>query len=161
MRTWRVSHFGGHVFAPTLVEMPTSHFWAYVESPQAEQIALRTSDVANLRGHYRGWSGMEGGFLQAAERELWQQYGWEWFDYRKAGEILRQDADNEHPQWAEVRISFMTPDGSLQGQADVRVSIRNHINTITTTGNDHTYDYPQYVVTIQSVINQSAETLTI
>lgn len=146
VRTWRVSHFGGHVFAPTLIDMPTSHFWAYVEAHQAEQIVRRQGDVANLRGHYRGWSGVEGGFLQAAERELWQQYGWQWFDYRKTAEVLQQDTANERPQWAEVRISFINSDGSLQRQVDLYVAVRDYINTITTTGNEHTHDYPQYVV---------------
>lgn len=26
LRVWRVSHFGGHVFAPTLMDMPTGHY---------------------------------------------------------------------------------------------------------------------------------------
>jgi hypothetical protein len=159
MRVWRVSHFGGHVFAPTMIEMPTAHYWAYVEAPQAEQIANRRGDVAALRGHYRGWSGLEGGFLQAAERELWQQYGWEWFRCHKTSEILVQDSA-ELPQWAEVRICFTAPDDSIQGQIDMRVEVHDCITTITTTGNEHTHDYPQYVVTTLSMINQTGEKLT-
>ena len=47
LRVWRVSHFGGHVFAPTLLDLPTGHLWAYVEAAQADQIAARSGSVAS------------------------------------------------------------------------------------------------------------------
>jgi len=111
LRVWRVTHFGGHVFAPTFIDMPTGHYWAYVEREQAKQITERQGDVRPLFGHYRGWAGLGDGFLQALERQLWQQHGWDWFDYAKAGEIVNEDASDD-PQWAEVRLRYMTkPDG--------------------------------------------------
>ncbi len=100
LRVWRVTHLGGHVFAPTLMDMPSGHFWAYVGAEQAAQIVRRDGDPGTLRDYYRGWAGLSDGFLQAAECELWQQQGWTWFDYPKTGEILAQAND----KWAEVRI---------------------------------------------------------
>lgn len=144
LRVWRVSHFGGHVFAPTLMDMPVGHYWAYVEADQARQIVARDGDPAALRGHYRGWAGLESGFLQAAERDLWQRYGWDWFGWAKHGEVLAQDADD--PAWAEVCITLTRPDGRREVW-EARVEVARHIETITTTGNDHTYNYPQYIVT--------------
>ena len=146
LRVWRVSHFGGHVFAPTLIDMPTGHYWAYVEETQARQIVMRCDDVAALRGHYRGWAGVEDGFLQAAERELWQMHGWDWFVWPKRGVIVLQDADTQHPTWAEVRIEASTPDGTRYAYA-LRVEVSRYIETITSTGNENTHRYPQYTIT--------------
>ncbi|MCU0480778.1 MAG: sucrase ferredoxin [Anaerolineae bacterium] len=145
LRVWRVSHFGGHVFAPTLIDMPTGHYWAYIEEAQARQIALREGDLPPMRGHYRGWAGLAGGFLQSAERNLWQQHGWAWFDYPKSGEIIAQDPDTEHPEWAEIRIRYQTSDGETVDY-EGRVDVARYIETITTTGENNTYQYPQYQV---------------
>jgi hypothetical protein len=145
-RVWRVSHFGGHVFAPTLIDMPTGHYWAYVEPPQADAILTRTGDPAALRGHYRGWAGVKDGFAQAAERECWQQHGWAWLSYPRSGTVLSQDADPQHPAWAEVLIRHVPPDGE-PGAARLRIEVSHTIETITTTGDDHTYAYPQYRMT--------------
>lgn len=145
LRVWRVSHFGGHVFAPTLMDMPTGHYWAYIEEAQADQIIRRTGDVGALRGHYRGWAGMGRSFAQVAERELWQREGWDWFEYAKCGEIVAQDRDEENPQWADVQINYQDPDrGERRYQAHVVVS--HTVETVPTTGRTETYSYPQYSI---------------
>ncbi len=145
LRVWRVSHFGGHVFAPTLIDMPTGHYWAYVEEQQAEQIIRRSGDVSALRGHYRGWAGIGRSFAQVAERELWQRAGWEWFDHAKCGEIIEQDSNAEDPQWAIVRINYQSGAGQpLTYQAQVVVS--HAVETVPATGRTESYLYPQYVV---------------
>ncbi|HVU10352.1 MAG TPA: hypothetical protein VHD90_03700, partial [Phototrophicaceae bacterium] len=137
--------FGGHVYAPTLTDMPTGHFWAYVGAIQAEQIVRRHGAVEALRGHYRGWSGLEEGFLQAAERELWQREGWRWFAYPKTGAMLTRDTASPEPQWAEVRIEFITPAGA--GAYEARVEIEQQIETEHSSNDPHTLVYPQYRVT--------------
>ncbi len=146
LRVWRVSHFGGHVFAPTLMDLPTGHYWAYVEGEQAEQIIRRNGDVRALRGHYRGWSGMGRSFAQVAERELWQREGWAWFDYAKCGEVLEQDPDEEHPQWANVRI-VCRHSGGMEMAYRAHVAVAQTIETVPSTGRAETTSYPQYVVT--------------
>lgn len=143
LRIWRVSHFGGHVFAPTLMEMPSGHFWAYMEESQADQIARRDGSVADLRGHYRGWAGLENGFLQAAEREMWLREGWRWLDWPRQGQVLAQD-DAEQPTWAEVCLVFRDDDGQYAYKA--RVEMTGAIDTIHTTGQKGVYPYAQYNV---------------
>lgn len=146
VRVWRVSHFGGHVFAPTFMDMPTGHFWAYIGEAQAGQIMRRDGDVSALRGHYRGWAGVEEGFQQAAECELWQRHGWAWFDYPKRAETLARDESATEPVWADVRLTYS--DGvQTEASADVRVEVSRAIETIVTTGEPATYPYPQYRVT--------------
>jgi hypothetical protein len=145
LRVWRCSHFGGHVFAPTLIDLPTGHYWAYVEPPQAEQIARRNGDPCDLRSHYRGWSALNHSFLQAAEREAFLREGWRWLDYRKMGWITAQDQADE-PGWGEVRLSFISPDGAYSGEYEARVEVGRYVTTISTSNDDHTHAYAQYQV---------------
>lgn len=154
LRVWRVSHFGGHVFAPTLMDMPTAHYWAYVEEAQARQIIERQGDVTALRGHYRGWSGLDYGPLQVAERDLWQREGWAWFDYPKCGEVLAQDTTVEEPSWAEVSVTYTTPTGT-EGSYTARVAVTHHIATRSATEQEKSYAYPQYGVTVLPSPTQS------
>jgi hypothetical protein len=144
LRVWRASHFGGHVFAPTLIDMPSAHYWAYIEAQQAEHLIRRTGEVALLRGHYRGWAGVPYGFAQAAERELWQTHGWSWFDYPKAADLLAQDADTTDPKWAEVRIMYQTAPDSAPIAVDLHVEVSHTIETPPSTNDLETYAYPQY-----------------
>ncbi len=51
--------------------------------------------MSALLGNYRGWAGVDGGFMQALERELWLAHGWDWFAIAKAGEIVAQEASAE------------------------------------------------------------------
>lgn len=146
LRVWRVSHFGGHVFAPTLMEMPTGHYWAYMEAEQAEAIVNRSCPPQQLRGHYRGWAGVAHGFAQAAERELWLREGWAWFDFEKSATVLAQDEENETPEWMELAFDSISSRGEI-GRDILRVEITHRIETIPSTGYDDGYAYPQYAVT--------------
>ena len=143
LRVWRVTHFGGHVFAPTFIDMPASHYWAYVEREQAKQIIERRGDASALCGHYRGWAGVEGGFVQALERELWQEHGWDWFVYKKTGEMVRQDTSDD-PQWASVRLRYRTPIDTVARIVDSRVEISHRIETEHATALDEKIQYAQY-----------------
>ncbi len=143
LRVWRVSHFGGHLFAPTLIDMPVGHYWAYVEREQADQIVNRTGNPRDLYKHYRGWSGLSSNFLQAAERELWMQYGWDWFSMSKSGTVI-SEAEGEEPDRATVQVDYTFQGQSLTYKADVEVHQR--ISTPYSTGSAETYAYPQYVV---------------
>lgn len=143
LRVWRVSHFGGHLFAPTLVDMPHGHYWAYVEREQADQIVQRTGDPHHLYKHYRGWSGFDSSFLQAAERELWMQYGWDWFSMSKSGTVINE-AEGEEPNRATVQVDYTYQAQELRYIAEVEVHQR--IATPYSTASTETYSYPQYVV---------------
>lgn len=156
LHIWRVSHFGGHVFAPTLIDLPTGHYWAYVNEKQAAQIVQRNGDVASLHGHYRGWAGLEDGFAQAAEREIWQREGWRWFDYLRNGATTTQPGDMRDK--AQVCIEFTDTDGAM-GVYTAHVQISRTINTRHSTASDNCYAYPQYRVVALS--RSSSEMATV
>jgi hypothetical protein len=146
LRVWRVSHFGGHVFAPTMMDMPNGHYWAYVEESQAGQIVQQSGDVRGLYGHYRGWAGLEDSFLQVAERELWMRYSWAWFSYPKTGKLIARDENTDEPKWAEVQIDYTAGDGSQVETYTARVEVHENISTSHSTDSEDKYPYPQYRV---------------
>jgi hypothetical protein len=153
LRAWRVTHFGGHVFAPTMIDMPHGSYWAYVGNEEAELLVQRGGDVTRLRDHYRGWSGLAAPFLQVLERELFLHYGWPWLNYHKQGKVLAEDQTGQThyhqghaATWAEVQIDFAAPDGSLRGSCIARVEESKRVETISSTGDPATYAYPQYAV---------------
>jgi hypothetical protein len=152
LRAWRSTHFGGHVFAPTLIDMPHGSYWAYIEGAEAEILAQRSGDVRRLRGNYRGWTGLPAPFLQVLEHELLMRFGWPWLDYTKAGRVLAQQEaapSDEHgdstPHWAEVQLDYSAPDGSA-GRATARIEIEEHIETPHSSGEDERHPYPQYSI---------------
>jgi hypothetical protein len=149
VRVWRVTHFGGHVFAPTLLELPAGRYWAYLDGTAPEQLLTRTGDLMGLYGHYRGWSGLDGGFLQAAEREVWRREGWAWLDFDKRGVTLARGErvpDLDEPAWERVRLEFRRPDGTA-GAYEARVELDTPVVTRGSTASEEDYPYPQYKVT--------------
>jgi hypothetical protein len=145
LRAWRVSHFGGHVFAPTLMDMPHGSYWAYIEPAEAAQLARLDGSPALLRGCYRGWAGLAPPFLQVLERELLARHGWAWRNYLKQGEVLREGGGEA--TWAEVRLAYSAPDGGEGGCYSARVELLRHVPVSHSSGDAATYAYPQYAVT--------------
>ncbi|MEM0981450.1 MAG: sucrase ferredoxin [Cyanobacteria bacterium P01_H01_bin.58] len=89
IRVWRCSHFGGHQFAPTLIDLPEGRYWGHLEPEMLDLLVYRNGAVTGLRSHYRGWAGLSK-FEQVAEREIWMQEGWNWLTQHKSGKTLRK-----------------------------------------------------------------------
>jgi hypothetical protein len=132
---WRCSHFGGHQFAPTLVDLPTGHVWGHLEPDVLEGLIHRQGAVADLRSFYRGWAGL-GHYAQIVEREIWMQRGWDWLHFRKAGQVLAQGSTHEEKaaDWADVRLEFVAADGRTAGAYEVRVEVCGEVMTAYNSG---------------------------
>lgn len=130
LRVWRVSHFGGHQFAPTLIDLPTGHSWGHLTTEILSLLIHRHDSVEQLLPFYRGWSGLTQ-FEQIAEREIWKQEGWKWLDYAKAGRVLAQDDRNEpwNADWAEVQIDFTSPNKDHSGSYQARIEAVGEVTT--------------------------------
>jgi hypothetical protein len=145
LRVWRCSHFGGHKFAPTLIDLPSGRYWGHVQSETLDPLVHQTGDVKSLRPHYRGWAGL-GKFEQIAEGEIWMAEGWDWLAYRKSGRTVRKGLTGlkrwvypivhwiplkrvqvfleqwtSQATWAEVEIDFSSPDGRIAGTYRARI----------------------------------------
>lgn len=148
VRVWRVTHFGGHVFAPTLLELPSARAWGYLEGDAAAQLLSLTGDVERLCGHYRGWAGLDSSFLQAAEREVWRREGWGWLDVKKRGLTLARGGallEAGESAWERVRLEFWRPDGTA-GAFEAHVELAPSVTTPHSTTSKEDYAYPQYRV---------------
>ena len=146
LRVWRVNHFGGHVFAPTLMDMPRGDYWAFVDPEDGRRIIERDGDFTPLGRKYRGSAALSYGFAQAMERDILLREGWVWMTYQRQGIELAKD-EGDPPGWAEVRITYQSGDGSVRGAYEGRVTIAAHVETIGSTGDEKTHAYPQYQVT--------------
>lgn len=90
LQVWQTGHFGGHNFAPTLIDFPHGHFWGHLNEAVLDTLVHRRGDVTQLRPYYRGWGGLSR-WGQVAERELWMQEGWTWLDRPKSERLIAQD----------------------------------------------------------------------
>lgn len=152
VHVWRASHFGGHVFAPTLIDLPSGHYWAYVSESVGRQIVGRSGDVGALRGHLRGWAGFSDSFAQAADCALWQQVGWDWFDNARQCEITVRDPSAPAAQSADVRIDSTPTDGATETHTTetytVAVHITHSVDTRHSSADAATHAYPQYMAAV-------------
>lgn len=94
-RIWRCSHFGGHRFAPTTLDLPDGRYWGFLDDADLAAILFRSGSPESVRGCYRGWAGYDHPAQQLLEREAFTQEGWEWLDWPQACDILERDADGE------------------------------------------------------------------
>ncbi len=72
----RVSHTGGHRFAPTALTLPDGRMWAGIEASDLSSILDRTADAAKLAPRCRGWWGAAAGPAQVGERAVFAEVGW-------------------------------------------------------------------------------------
>lgn len=108
VRMWKSSHFGGHRFAPTAIDLPDGRYYGVLNRDSFKSILTRTGDINCLNKVYRGW-GILPTAIQVLEKELILRYGWDWFNYKVAGKIIEQTEDKSV---VKGEISFEKPDGS-------------------------------------------------
>lgn len=75
LRVFRVSHTGGHRFAPTAMTLPDGRMWAYLGTDMIVDILTGTGDAAHLAQYCRGWWGADPGQAQVAERAVFAKVG--------------------------------------------------------------------------------------
>ncbi|MBW4634760.1 MAG: sucrase ferredoxin [Iphinoe sp. HA4291-MV1] len=109
VRIWKSSHFGGHRFAPTIIDLPEGRFYGALEQDSFRSILTRTGDINCLNKIYRGW-GILPESIQVLERELILHHGWDWFHYKVAGRIIEESSD-KNTILAELTVE--KPDCSL------------------------------------------------
>lgn len=131
LRVWKSSHFGGHRFAPTLVDLPEGRYWGHLEPEMLDLLVLRNSSVSGLRQFYRGWAGLNS-LEQIAEREIWMQEGWDWLKYPKTGRVLA----TEELQ-TRVQLEFTLPDGEKELQIyEAVVEVKGEVMSASRSGGE-------------------------
>ncbi len=72
----RVSHTGGHRFAPTAMTLPDGRMWADLDQVMVDDILSAAGPVTEVVDRCRGWWGAETGPAQVAERAVFGFVGW-------------------------------------------------------------------------------------
>lgn len=121
VRVWQSSHFGGHRFAPTILDFPDGRCYGRLTPETFMSILTRQGDIQALKNVYRGWGMLAGSEFpiaaQVMERELMLQHGWDWFNYKIAYRIVEESAD---AAFSRIELTITKPNGSLHYyQADV------------------------------------------
>lgn len=79
VEVFRVSHTGGHRFAPTAMTLPDGRMWSDLDLDALRRIlaeAGSATDLVDLVERGRGWWGAETGAAQIAERAVFGELGW-------------------------------------------------------------------------------------
>lgn len=77
VEVFRVSHTGGHRFAPTAMTIPDGRMWAYLDPPTAIEIVETRREQASVVGQCRGWWGTPTGPAQVGERAVFAELGFD------------------------------------------------------------------------------------
>ncbi len=87
----RVSHLGGHRFAPTAITFPDGRMWSHLDIEDLLEICNRKNIGKGLLKKCRGWCGSEIGKEQVAEREGLNLYGWDWDEYKRRTSVVSEE----------------------------------------------------------------------
>lgn len=115
LRVWRVSHLGGHRFAPTLLDLPSGRYWGAVDSAALPALVEgpERAQFGALRRCYRGWTGLDSAAQQVAEAEAWQRLGTDWLRYDKWVWTVASETD---PELTNVAIEWKDPVTGADGR---------------------------------------------
>lgn len=143
VRVWRCTHFGGHRFAATALELPDGRYWARLKPHMLADLVHRRADARDLRLHYRGWAALEQPLWQVAEAELLAQAGWGW----TATTITGISGDATAEDGGSLTIAFRHP-ATGPGEAVIELAPAGTVLTKNATRDEQLIAAPQYVATI-------------
>ena len=109
-RLWATTHTGGHRFAPNAIVLPEGTVWGFLDAGRLRRIVRREGPVDDLLPHYRGCAGLGSPALQALERAVLAEVGWDLFDCRRTGTELGG---------GRVRLDVAGPGGTRSWEAVV------------------------------------------
>lgn len=116
---FRVSHTGGHRFAPTAMTLPDGRMWAYLTPETLGDIVQRRGDGTAFAASSRGWWGAPTGPAQIAERAVFAELGFDLDTLSRSVDVVVED-DGSH------RASVVLSDRAF----DVRVGLGREVPTI-------------------------------
>lgn len=143
VRAWRMTHFGGHRFAPTAWEFPAAYKWAFLGQAATQSVLAHDADTAALADHLRGWSGAPG-HSQILDREGFKRYGWRWLSFRRRGQVIEADADAR--RW-RARLDFESPEGE-RGAYEGTVIVARELHAVGCGphAGEHDFQVPEYAL---------------
>jgi hypothetical protein len=123
-RIWRATHFGGHRFAATALDLPEGRYWGHLKAQMLSSFVHRRVPARELRQHYRGWAALTEPMWQIAEAELWATAGWGWQD----GSITSISGDAAPELGGTLTLAFTHPQGN--GAVDIELTPNGSVQTM-------------------------------
>ena len=102
VRVWRISHTGGHRFAPTGISFPEGWFWGNLDVDVLDAVVGRDGDRAELAHHLRGNAALPKP-AQVLDRDAFVEQGWSWAARPRAAEIELLDEERAAVTLAPLR----------------------------------------------------------
>ncbi len=150
-RAWRCTHFGGHRFAATLLDMPQGRYWGHLTAQDLGPIMRRDGDVELLRKRYRGWAALPYGGAQVAEGEAFRRAGWDWLDCLVTpGEAPPHDFDQAPTEEQRMSFAFRHAGRGIDGSVEFAITPNGTIHTKGSSKGDDWMDATQFVTEIVS-----------
>jgi hypothetical protein len=150
LRVWRCTHFGGHRFAPTMVEMPSGRYWGHLEARDLGPIVRRELPRELIRKRYRGWAAIPRGPAQWAECEHFARAGWDWADALVTpGDTPPSSTDSTGEMPQKASFAFTHTGRRVNGSVDVNVAPNGSVQTADSSGREiELRDAEQFVATL-------------
>lgn len=127
VRVARVSHTGGHRFAPTAMSLPDGRMWADLDLADVETLFTPSASLGSLVERCRGWWGADKGEAQMAERAVLALVGRSLDHLDRKISVGESESAAAGPDGASTRrCTVATPDRSW----DVEVAIGREVPTI-------------------------------
>lgn len=118
----RISHTGGHRFAPTAITFPDGYAWAHLDATLVDRLVRRADPPARFAEHCRGSALFDGAAAQAADRAGLVVVGWEWAE---VGRAIQLRAFDRLTMTTTVRAIARLADGSVRAFDVVSVPDRH------------------------------------
>ena len=151
LRAWRCTHFGGHRFAATLLDMPQGRYWGHLTAQDLGPIVRREGDIELMRKRYRGWAALPYGGAQVAEGEAFRRAGWDWLDCLVTpGEAPPHDFEQGPTEEQRMTFTFRHEARSIDGTVEIAIIPDGTIRTKGSSKGDDWLDAPQFVTEIVS-----------
>lgn len=143
LRVWQASHFGGHRFAPNLLDMPEGRNWIRLGVDHLNTLINHDRPVTELRKCYRGWVGLDNPYKQVLEREVFMRIGWAWTGLLVSAQITKVEDELQRTQ---VRIDFTDQRGNTSGSYEAVVEQSHVAKRVDCLSGENVDDVPQYSV---------------
>lgn len=147
VRVWRCTHFGGHRFAATLLDMPEGRYWGRLEARHLAHLVRRDVPTAELRGCYRGWAALPHPLQQIAEGEAFVRGGWAWTECA----VTPSPPPPEEATSAEVTFSYNHEASGERGEMVVEVVRDGSVMTQMESTAPEIVEAPQYRSVVRRV----------
>ncbi len=139
-RVWRCTHFGGHRFAATMLEMPSGRYWGRMKPRYFPGLISRDVPTSEMRACYRGWAALPHTLQQVAEGEAFVRGGWEW---TRCAVTASPPPDDPEAISARVEFAYVHLDGE-RGSITIDVIPNGVIQTMGSSSSDERFDAQQY-----------------